>query len=76
MIHINIDKTLDDYQKELGEKVSEYLRTNFYDGPYDERVLMANVMREGRGQLNPNQVFPIIKAFLECETKYLFNYEG
>lgn len=75
MIHIVSEKP-EEYQRQLNEKVSEYLRTYFYDGPYDERILMSNVMREGRGQLNPNQVLPIIKAFLECETKFLFNYQG
>lgn len=75
MIHIDTTDP-EEYQRLLNEKVSEYLRTYFYDGPFDVKILMSNVMREGRGQLNPNQVFPIIKAFLECETKFLFNYEG
>lgn len=77
MIVIDRDNaTPDEYQKELEEKVSEYLRTYFYDGPYDEKVLMANIMREGRGIINPNQVYPIIKSFLDCETKFLFQYQG
>ena len=75
MIHI-VEENPEEYQRQLKEQVSEYLRTYFYDGPYDERILMSNIMRESRGQVNPNQVFPIIKAFLECETKFLFNYQG
>lgn len=75
MIHI-VEENPERYDRLLKEKVSEYLRTYFYDGPFDERTLMSNIMREGRGQLNPNQILPIVKSFLECETKFLFNYEG
>ena len=71
---INLDSTTEDYMDTLHKEVSKYLRTYFYDGPFDEKILMSNVMREGRGQLNPNQVYPIIKAFLNTEPKYTFEY--
>lgn len=66
----------EEYQRLLNEKVSKYLRDYFYDGPFDVKILMSNVMREGRGQLNPNQVLPIIEAFLDSEVKFMFNYIG
>jgi hypothetical protein len=72
---IEIDRSGPDYLEALQSSISKYLSTYFYDGPFDEKALMSAVMREGRGMLNPHQVFPVITAFLLAEPKYNFEYK-
>lgn len=54
-----------DYQKELRTEVLRYLDRFFYDGPFDEDILMKNMMRASGGKVNPHQMKSIIQDFIE-----------
>lgn len=54
-----------DYQTELRNEVLRYLDRFFYDGPFDEDILMMNMMRASGGKVNPHQMKSIIQDFIE-----------
>lgn len=70
----NLESTSEEYIAALNKKVSKHLRTYFHDNTPSEVALISNVMRQGRGHLNPNQVIPIIRSFLKSESKSTFEY--
>lgn len=79
IFEIKIKDTTDpeEYIKHLRQQVSEYLRTYFYDGPFDEDILMSAIMRQTKGKVNPHQIISIVRSFIEFDgPKFLFEYQG
>lgn len=53
------------YKEKLDDDIQRYLNQFFYNGPFDEKIMMSSLMREGNGQLNPHFVHASIKKFLK-----------